>query len=1097
MKQGIFRSLSGIALLASLVLCQNAGGGEVTQDTTLGGTTLDSESYNNSGTTTYTLTIQPGSWTNKTMSGAITGNLKVVVDYGTGATSSNNARLMLLNTNNSFTGGLEVLSGTVRVADGASLGTGTITLNTGVIMNGYTTTSVAPPATIGNDIVIADGSWGGLRASGALTVNGVISGGGDLVIVGDGNTVTLNAQNTYTGSTSVGVWSGGGTNRGALALGVSDALPSTTVLEIGKSQNTAYARTDATASVTLTAGTTNTVSGLYGIGTLTGSGSLVINPAAGASYDFEGKITGANVTISGTGTQSFSGAINTLQFGNLVVNAGASLNVTNWTAGTTLNVATLSLGGITQYDLSGRSITFTNATMLAGDTTSLTNTATETSVVTVPGIQGVLDTTGLTGNIQLVINSTAGRQTQLAAGQTFTGGIKVVSGIVRPKQLENDTADPSFLGAVPDELKTDAIILDGGTIQTSGVGFTIGATQGITVTENGGSIRMGNNATSDVIIESPITGSGWFGVSGDNASVLWLKNANNDYTGETRIGTSMNAVGDNARLRSDVDGALPTTTNVVFGLTAANLQLGGTTQSIGSLISRTNCNPTETEGEVADMGLITSLATATLTIGNNDASGVYTGYIANVGATSNSIQLTKVGTGTQVLGGSIENTRTDLTVQAGTVELAKTGSAYAVRNLSLTGGSVTLTGDGGNQIDGTVTFSNSATLDLNGKSESVAGIIGAGKIKNDSDTLSVLTVTPSGDVTYSGTTDGNIQFVMAGSGRQRLSGTSTYTGGTVIQRGTLYNDGNTVRIGTGTLEFNATGEWIPIFMANTNLTLGNDILLTTNGSVRVGNATFTLTLTGDISGAGALYLNEGEGQITTFRLEGENTWSGGVVFRGTNGAGNTLVGTSSDAFGTGAIVGNDKPNNIVYDATGDITMVNSLNAASATGSLTVSHQNDGRISFQGNISGAGTVTFDSRLEVVLDIDALSDMGADDVLWGATGTLNMEKLEELTIAVADSELYAGEVFYLTDGSATIGEATMEALDAFLGLITSTDGAGWTFGFDASYGALGAYTLQLGGGGGEVPEPATWGLLLLGMVLGAWGYRNKFRTKIESV
>ena len=90
--------------------------------------------------------------------------------------------------------------------------------------------------------------------------------------------------------------------------------------------------------------------------------------------------------------------------------------------------------------------------------------------------------------------------------------------------------------------------------------------------------------------------------------------------------------------------------------------------------------------------------------------------------------------------------------------------------------------------------SGAATVDLNGRSETIAGLSdnGAyanGLITNTSGTAAVLTITPTGGTTtFSGKIQdgaGGIGLVLDGPGTLVLSGTNTYTGGTTVDAGTL------------------------------------------------------------------------------------------------------------------------------------------------------------------------------------------------------------------------------------------------------------------------------------------------------------------------
>ncbi|MDO5114071.1 MAG: autotransporter-associated beta strand repeat-containing protein, partial [Planctomycetia bacterium] len=822
-----------------------------------------SDNYFNSQTdTTYTLQFKTSGGSAGTQSGNVTGNIQLVMDLGCNVITDENrngVRLALSGTND-FSGGLVIKNGTLHGHDGASLGasTGTITFDQGVLMSGLSVNDVSVYMNVGQNIQIADNSWGGLRASRQITVDGKISGNGDLVIVTENAypVILTNADNNYTGVTSVGTVPGGSNTKATLTLGADNVLPATTILEVGKSQNATYNYESASSEVRLN-GTTNTVAGLYGVGIVNGEGTLNINVADGEEYTFSGKFSGNQkyINISGSGKQIFAGT-NEMQINTLTVTdsqLGIDRSVNN-----IVNVGTLTLTNGT-IDLQGY---LTVSGYTATGTSKITNTSDTTAIFHRTGLKvdTTLDTSMLDGNIRLVLEGWEGARALLGTSQSFTGGITVTNMAVRPAYVD----DPgNFLGVVPTEYKADAIILDGGTIQNSGNSLVIHATQGITVTEKGGSIRMGNSGDLTTNIYSIITGKGWFGVTGDMAFPVILHGANT-YQGETRIGTTMNSsgsAGGGAILSMGAENVLPSTSDIVFGrvgTTGSNLRLYGFNQSVGALISRENGLDTNIAGAVADMGLISSNDSVTLTIGNANSAGTYTdgnftGAIQNTGETANSISLVKVGSGKQILGGTLENTRTDLTVQGGTVELAKSSDKYAVRNLTLEAGQVTLTGNGGNQIGGYVAMYEETVFDLNGKSEAVTYLSGAGTIQNSATAQSVLTVSDGGGQNYKGIITGNIRLVKDGGGRQYLEGTNNYSGGTLIKNGILYTGGGS--LGTGAIEFEGG-----TLMAGGSSKYEQDIVLANGkiGNFRAGggNNGTVMTFTGVISGAGTLRFNE-------------------------------------------------------------------------------------------------------------------------------------------------------------------------------------------------------------------------------------------------
>jgi autotransporter-associated beta strand protein len=175
----------------------------------------------------------------------------------------------------------------------------------------------------------------------------------------------------------------------------------------------------------------------------------------------------------------------------------------------------------------------------------------------------------------------------------------------------------------------------------------------------------------------------------------------------------------------------------------------------------------------------------------------------------------KTGTGTLTLGGASSNTMSgSITVQAGTLQLSKTGGAVALAgNVLLLGTDCTTAGGnyntlslgGDNQIASTATVSfNPATgnypvFNLNNHSQTVAGIsdyTGRGYIQNTQGTGSTgtLTVNNAADCTFNGRIQdshsgvSHLALVKDGPGTLTLGGTNTFSGGLTIKGGTLCAD---------------------------------------------------------------------------------------------------------------------------------------------------------------------------------------------------------------------------------------------------------------------------------------------------------------------
>ncbi|MCR5164908.1 MAG: hypothetical protein K6C40_12880, partial [Thermoguttaceae bacterium] len=369
-----------------------------------------------------------GGAANFTLSGEISGPIRLVMEYNSGLSFNNTARLMLSNASNSFTGGIQLTSGTMRVTNMGALAGNQLDFNGGVLMVADNV------STFEGNITLAAGSWGGLRTGVNTTFSGVISGEGDLVVVTENGAQTiLSGENTYTGVTSVGTVQGGSNTAGVLVLGADNTLPAATVLEIGISQNATYSYKNTTRAEVQLNGKTNTVAGLYGNATanVIGGGTLNINVPDGQSFEYQGKFTTSpSIGIGGAGTQIFSNT-GALTLGTVTLTSG-TLNFSN------APEATVTLGGLAvgegTMDLNGRALTVpANKITGGGNADKVTNSAETVSTVTLTyTVDTPQDISFLTGNIRVIADGSAGARLNLTRkAQTFTGGFTVKGGVAR------------------------------------------------------------------------------------------------------------------------------------------------------------------------------------------------------------------------------------------------------------------------------------------------------------------------------------------------------------------------------------------------------------------------------------------------------------------------------------------------------------------------------------------------------------------------------------------------------------------------------------------------------------------------------------------
>ncbi len=662
-------------------------------------------SYTNSNAEkTSTITIGSlNNGTRYTYSGALTGNIAVDITHHSNV--SNDNRFTLSNTGNSFTGGLTMHNGILFVTGANQIPSASnLTLDKTVLMNS------AASLTFNNNLTIPSGSFAAFRPSASFTYSGVISGSGDLLITTENdNGVTLSGANTYTGVTSIGTHQGGttssGNNKAYLTLGANNTLPSTTVVEIARSQNSTYNYINAAEANLNLNGTTQTIAGLYGapVATVTSSAAstLTINTPADENYAYDGSISGTvNLIKEGAGTQTFSGNGKSITLASLAVNDGTlafgpGVNMTV-SGKLTLNTSTL--------DLNGSNLTYTSNVASDFNNVNITNTNTDKqSVLTIAPTDDVSQPTynkTISGNTRLVVKLKSNQNNNsrfiLSGTNTHTGGLYIEQGTVKVDSY-SALGSNKVIDMKHSSLMTNKSFDD----------YTINLVGDASKGERG-AIRISGGST----FAAKVTGLGNFEIVYDGA--VTLTNTENDYQGKTYIGNfqwrSTN-VGDPATLNLGASGVLPDTTEVVFG---KNAEGSGTSGAITLDLKGFNETVAGISGQSTNAS-ITSSTPATLTlIGNND----YT----FVGKVTGSATVDKKGTGTLTMTGA--NTGS-LVVSEGTLALSgdntgaqsitvgengtfiPTGANSAATQINLEGGTLT-------SYDSTLL--NSSTIDVKGNS---------------------------------------------------------------------------------------------------------------------------------------------------------------------------------------------------------------------------------------------------------------------------------------------------------------------------------------------------------------------------------------------
>ncbi|MCW1925048.1 autotransporter-associated beta strand repeat-containing protein [Luteolibacter arcticus] len=276
-----------------------------------------------------------------------------------------------------------------------------------------------------------------------------------------------------------------------------------------------------------------------------------------------------------------------------------------------------------------------------------------------------------------------------------------------------------------------------------------------------------------------------------------------------------------------------------------------------------------------------------LTVGGGNGSGNFSGSVSG-------ITLRKIGTGTQTLSGTVDNSSSSAIVEAGTLVFAKDSATMRAVGGSATvkGGTLQLAGTGGDQFfqdaDLIVT---AGTFDMNGRSETIDALSGAGGtvLNSAATTTSLLTVgsgNSTGTGSYSGVIangDGILALTKSGAGTLTLNGANTHTGTLTVNAGTLAL-GATGSI-TAPLVVNSGGTFAPAagstytspaITVNTGGTLNG----TATGGFLIRDNT-TLTGEGAVTGGLTLGSTTGAGLAVNLATSGALAVTGSVTLNGT------------------------------------------------------------------------------------------------------------------------------------------------------------------------------------------------------------------------
>ncbi|EJF0934880.1 autotransporter outer membrane beta-barrel domain-containing protein [Salmonella enterica] len=1012
---------------------------------------------NNSGTmdsSVFGVYVTTGHTLNNLAGGSITANTAVQLNGNNNTLA--NAGAILGDTNgvtingsgNTLTSQGKITGGTNAILINSGSKNNTLTLNTGTEISGSITDDNNSASANNNLILDGEGTLGSsisglnsVTSSGDWTLSGAtmnLSGTTNSALWVKSGTLILNGAMTAKGATvdsgttlqignggTLGAFNGDIVDNGTLTFNRSDAAAYGSVIsgsgnvvkqgggELTLSNNNSYSGGTTIAEGTLTA----TAGGALGSGNIDNRAYLKLD-AASASDPF---IVADLTTHSGATVEI--GAGSTLQANTLTQQDGSTLTADlTETSGPVIRAKNVNLDGTlnvaspasqepirsTDDLISLALIESDNA--ISGDFDDITingNAMNPDAFITVVGQKNVNDT-----HYDLVETLTwyADRDNAaIDAHGTFNLADADDSFTVNTV-LEDVDANSGWNGQSLTKTGAGTLILNAENTYTGSTTIS----EGTLIATNVEALGTGNvtdNATLEMNtggdFDNAISGSGQVVKSGDET--LTLSGANS-YTGGTTISggtlvaSNVEALGtgditDNATLELNAGGDFANniggTGSVVksgdktLTLSGSNTYTGGTTISGGTLVA--------SNVEALGSGDVTDNATLELSTGGDFANNIGgTGSVVKSGDKTLTLSGTNSYTGGTTISGG--------TLVANNVEALGTGDVTNNATLELNTG-----GDFTNAISGSgqVVKSGDKTLTLSGANSYTGGttISGGTLVANDVNALGTGDVTDNATLALNAV--GDFNNAIGGSGKVEksgddtltLSGSNTYTGGTLINGGTLVAS-NVEALGTGdvtddaTLELNTGGDFDNAISGSGQVVKSGDETLTLSGAnsytggTTISGGTLVASNvealgTGDITDNATLELNAGgdfanniggTGSVVksgdkTLTLSGSNTYTGGTTI-----SGGTLVATSVDALGSGDVTDNAT---LELNTGGDFA-----NNIGGTGSVVKS--GDKTLTLSGTNSYTGGTTINDGTLVATSVDAL---GSGDVTDNATLELN--------------------------------------------------------------------------------------------------------------
>lgn len=854
--------------------------------------------------------------------------------------------------------------------------------------------------------------------------------------------------------------------------------------------------------------------------------ALQISQNSTDTFTISGNISGTarNLTVAGSGNTTISGNIATTS-GSLTKNNEGTLTLSGtntYTGGTTINGGTVAISADANLGGASGALTLNGGTLQ--NTATLTLSATRAVTVNANGGTFLTDP-GTTLTFGGVLAG-AGTIDKSGTGTFVTGGASANthSGSLDLNAGTFSIAKSANVSAIGDA--SAVTVATGATLQFNGTGAytaeTIGSLVGAgTVTNAGtGALALTTGGTNASTLFSGTIGNtgGALSLTKTGTGTFTLSGANS-YTGTTTVSQGVLRIENSAALGSTAAG-----TSVTSGA-ALELQGGIAVGAEALALAGTGVGTT---GALRNVSGDNSFAGAITLSGTNTRIQSDAGLLTLTGAISGGAQnLTLGGAGNLTLTGSIGTTTGTLTkadsgyaILSGsnsfTGATAITGGTLEIRNGSALGtaaGGATVSSGATLAVSGGIT-STETPLTLNGSGFGSGGALRSLSGDNTmSGAVSLATASligvDSNSLTLSGVVSGT-SLTKIGSGTLVLSNTNTYTGGTIVNAGTV---SITSDRGLGAVPGTATAG---------NLTLNGGTLATTytgtlatNRGVALGSAGGTLstasgtTLTygGIVAGTGSL-TKTGAGTLT---LTGANTYTGSTIL-----AGGTLSINADNRLGAAPTT--PTANKLVFDGgtlatTASFTLDADRSIAVNSGGGTLNVATGTTLSFGGTITGPGELTLALGGTGVFNLTSDINFAGSILLSGGTFRLSDADLHVGTFRITgdtildftgvsnivatnfivDAGVHVtvnnwanGSDYFLadhwwTDPSQTVETPTDVRGDAPTDQVEFTggggsDNTGWVP-YDDTYAQI-----------TPVPEPSTYGALFLASCLSVYGWRR---------